>query len=97
MLEKRIPNFVHQENVAQQHKPLGSDYWPAYNSTYPLTTPIRTEKGVRYRIAIIADLDTNSKRSDEEWVSYLKSGNLYYDADNSKVLFFILLTCCPVF
>jgi hypothetical protein len=32
-----------------------------YNNTYPLTRPVITPKGMKYRIAVIADLDTDSK------------------------------------
>ncbi len=54
-----------------------------YNSTYPLSTPTMTERGMRYRIAIIADLDEASKveGKKDQWRSYLKKGYLYYDAD----------------
>ena len=32
-----------------------------YNMTYPLSRPVITPDGMRYKIAIIADLDTDSK------------------------------------
>ncbi|XP_061087326.1 soluble calcium-activated nucleotidase 1-like isoform X2 [Conger conger] len=51
-----------------------------YNSTYPLSPPEHTAGGVRYRIAVIADLDTASRRganaSELTWVSYLRRGHL---------------------
>uniref|UniRef100_A0A8C7X4D2 Calcium activated nucleotidase 1b n=1 Tax=Oryzias sinensis TaxID=183150 RepID=A0A8C7X4D2_9TELE len=48
-----------------------------YNSTYPLSPPERTPHGVRYRIAVIADLDTASRSSkDQTWFSYIKRGYL---------------------
>ncbi|KAI1886459.1 hypothetical protein AGOR_G00195970 [Albula goreensis] len=48
-----------------------------YNHTYPLSPPDYTPRGVRYRIAVIADLDTAS-RGDREgtWFSYLRQGHL---------------------
>ncbi|XP_072319401.1 soluble calcium-activated nucleotidase 1b [Eucyclogobius newberryi] len=50
---------------------------PAYNRTYPLSPPQRTKDGVRYRIGLIADLDTASKSSKEQtWFSYMKRGHL---------------------
>jgi len=87
MLEKRFPGHMAEESVTleQKHR-LPEIKAPAYNATYPFTAPTRTEKGVRYRIAIIADLDTNSKKGEEEWISYLKSGSFYLDMDNNKVL-----------
>ncbi|XP_054742292.1 apyrase [Anastrepha obliqua] len=55
----------------------------AYNAKYPLTPPlIGHANEVIYRIAIIADLDTNSKvvKTDGStmWRSYLKKGYLTY-------------------
>ncbi|XP_031828756.1 soluble calcium-activated nucleotidase 1 isoform X2 [Nomia melanderi] len=37
-----------------------------YNKTYPLTAPLRTSKGITYRIAIVSDLDHDSKVSDRK-------------------------------
>merc|ERR1711970_580847 len=37
------------------------DKKPGYNKTYPLTQPVITPTGMKYRIAVIADLDTDSK------------------------------------
>jgi Apyrase len=52
----------------------------SYNSTYPLTRPIVNPHNHHtiYRIAIIADLDTNSKRNKAKssYSSYLKRGHL---------------------
>ncbi|XP_026885263.2 soluble calcium-activated nucleotidase 1b isoform X1 [Electrophorus electricus] len=48
-----------------------------YNATYPLSPPERTANGIRYRIAVIADLDTGSRsRKDNTWFSYLRRGHL---------------------
>ncbi|XP_029990632.1 soluble calcium-activated nucleotidase 1b isoform X2 [Sphaeramia orbicularis] len=48
-----------------------------YNDTYPLSPPERTEHGIRYRIGVIADLDTASRSSKEQtWFSYMKRGYL---------------------
>ncbi|KAJ3614221.1 hypothetical protein NHX12_017795 [Muraenolepis orangiensis] len=50
---------------------------PPYNHTYPLSPPERTRRGVRYRIAVIADLDTASRSSKEQtWFSYMRKGHL---------------------
>lgn len=53
-----------------------------YNDTYPLTAPQRLLDGLRYQIAIIADLDTDSRSTkDNTWFSYLKKGHLtLYDS-----------------
>lgn len=37
-----------------------------YNKTYPLSAPIKTSKGITYRIAIVSDLDHDSKSSDKK-------------------------------
>ncbi|XP_042340686.1 soluble calcium-activated nucleotidase 1b [Plectropomus leopardus] len=48
-----------------------------YNDTYPLTRPEKTRHGVRYRIGVVADLDTASRSSkDQTWFSYMKKGYL---------------------
>lgn len=48
-----------------------------YNDTYPLSRPQRTERGVRYRIGVIADLDTASRSpKSQTWFSYMKRGYL---------------------
>ncbi|XP_036405233.1 soluble calcium-activated nucleotidase 1-like [Megalops cyprinoides] len=57
-----------------------------YNDTYPLSPPERTPQGVRYRIAVIADLDTAS-RSDKDltWFSYLRRGHLLVSESGDRV------------
>ncbi|XP_068177053.1 soluble calcium-activated nucleotidase 1b [Antennarius striatus] len=46
-----------------------------YNDTYPISPPEKTRHGIRYRIGVIADLDTESRSSkDETWFSYMKRG-----------------------
>ncbi|XP_029290760.1 soluble calcium-activated nucleotidase 1b isoform X1 [Cottoperca gobio] len=48
-----------------------------YNDTYPLSLPEKTKHGIRYRIGVIADLDTASRSSkDQTWFSYMKRGYL---------------------
>lgn len=57
-----------------------------YNDTYPLSPAQRISEGVRYRIGLIADLDTNSKASSEHtWFSYLKKGYLTLSASGDHV------------
>lgn len=48
-----------------------------YNDTYPLSPPVKTKDGVRYRIGVIADLDRASHSfQDQTWFSYMKKGYL---------------------
>lgn len=59
----------------------------AYNSTYPLTPPVSTPQGIRYRISIISDLDKQSKSETESnvWVSYFKKGFLLWNPSTRKI------------
>lgn len=46
-----------------------------YNPIYPLTSPIISNGIINFKIAVIADLDTNSRvNTKDEWKSYLKRG-----------------------
>ncbi|XP_045670541.1 galectin-3-binding protein-like isoform X2 [Ursus americanus] len=57
-----------------------------YNDTYPLSAPQRTPGGTRYRIAVIADLDTESRAQEENtWFSYLRKGYLTLSDSGDKV------------
>ncbi|KAK7939797.1 hypothetical protein WMY93_003123 [Mugilogobius chulae] len=50
-----------------------------YNDTYPLTPPEHTSQGTRYRIGVIADLDTSSLSSKKlTWFSYMRRGHLWF-------------------
>merc|ERR1719402_826192 len=71
---KNKTNFVMHDSY-RDHDHL---HEKMYNSTYPLSKPVRTDGGVRYLIAVISDLDQNSKdpRNKNKWVSYLKFGHL---------------------
>ncbi|KAF4513837.1 UNVERIFIED_CONTAM: hypothetical protein B566_EDAN016670 [Ephemera danica] len=57
-----------------------------YNSTYPLTKPVKSKMGIKYRIGIISDLDTASKKEKEDiWVSYYHRGYLLWNPVTRKV------------
>ncbi|XP_036693866.1 soluble calcium-activated nucleotidase 1 isoform X2 [Balaenoptera musculus] len=65
---------------------LGQTPADRYNDTYPLSAPQRTPGGTRYRIAVIADLDTESRAQEENtWVSYLKKGYLTLSDSGDRV------------
>lgn len=65
---------------------LGQASADRYNDTYPLSAPQRTPGGTRYRIAVIADLDTESRAQEENtWVSYLKKGYLTLSDSGDRV------------
>lgn len=70
-------NKVLHDNLANQH----------VDTTYPLTSPIKTAGGKQYRIAVVTDLDTDSKSNDKmnTWISYLKYGNLTITDNYSRV------------
>lgn len=75
-------NDIHEHS----HRHILQEYLP-YNSTYPLTKPVIYGRKVRYKIAVIADLDTDSKSKEEAdtWISYLKVGYLIIDRTSSQV------------
>lgn len=57
-----------------------------YNDTYPLSPPVKTKLGIRYRIGVIADLDTASLSSkDQTWFSYMKRGYVTVSESADKV------------
>ncbi|KDR08953.1 soluble calcium-activated nucleotidase 1 [Zootermopsis nevadensis] len=58
-----------------------------YNTTYPLTTPKRTSKGIQFRIGMVSDLDKESKSKTEEfmWLSYYKKGYLLWNPLSNSI------------
>lgn len=57
-----------------------------YNDTYPLSPPEQTAEGTRYRIAVIADLDTSSSSEKKlTWFSYMHRGHLSVSESGDKV------------
>lgn len=58
-----------------------------YNNTYPLTRPVRTAAGLTYRIAVVSDLDMDSKSKLEPnvWLSYLQKGYLFWNPTLNSV------------
>jgi len=54
------------------------------NSTYP-GYKVTSRTGTKYRIAVIADLDTDSKIGDDKWASFMLSGDLELSTDHSQV------------
>ncbi|XP_076443199.1 soluble calcium-activated nucleotidase 1-like [Babylonia areolata] len=59
----------------------------SYDRTYPLTQPWSSPAGKVFKIGLVTDLDTNSKKenSDNTWYSYLRTGNLTLANDHSSV------------
>ncbi|XP_069050637.1 soluble calcium-activated nucleotidase 1b isoform X2 [Lepisosteus oculatus] len=57
-----------------------------YNDTYPLSPPERTAQGVRYRLGVIADLDTDSRSAKEQtWFSYMRRGHVLVSESGDSV------------
>lgn len=83
---------LHRSSPAR-HSPPNPHNWQLslqagdrYNDTYPLSPPQRNPEGVRYRIGVIADLDTQSRGSEEHtWFSYLKKGYLVLSDSGDSV------------
>jgi len=59
---------------------------PVYNETYPLSLPVITADGVRFRLAFITDLDEASKLDSkkDKWTSYLLLGSLTLSQDRNS-------------
>uniref|UniRef100_A0A8C3UKN6 Calcium activated nucleotidase 1 n=1 Tax=Catharus ustulatus TaxID=91951 RepID=A0A8C3UKN6_CATUS len=83
---------LHRSSPARHGPPsprawqLGLQAGERYNDTYPLSPAQRNPEGVRYRIAVIADLDTQSRGSQEHtWFSYLKKGYLVLSDSGDRV------------
>lgn len=58
-----------------------------YNYTYPISAPTSSNGVLTYRIALIADLDKESRDSSAQhrWRSYLKKGSISYNAVKNSV------------
>ncbi len=58
-----------------------------YNDTYPLSPPEKTAEGLRFRIGVVADLDTDSKSEKDKnvWLSYMKRGYLTLSNNHKRV------------
>lgn len=67
------------------HQAMSQCRYYKYNRTYPTSTPIKTSKGISYRIAIVSDLDHSSKHLDKKdtWFSIMKIGSLYWNPSSN--------------
>lgn len=72
-----------QSNSSHRWTPLVRPY----NTTYPLSPPVRSGDDIIYKIGIVADLDTNSKSTvkPHTYNSLLKKGYLTYNKASSYV------------
>lgn len=64
------------------------DIYPVlHDFNYPFTSPITNESGVHYKIAVVTDLDTDSKSKTDKntWLSYLLHGTLSISTDQRHV------------
>lgn len=80
------PGFHRRASTSWKSTPMRPSSESLYNDTYPLTPPERSPQGTRYRIGVIADLDTNSQ-SDKKltWFSYMRRGHLLVSQSGDKV------------
>lgn len=80
------PLSIEPSNVAELNTNLLSQL---VNTKYPLTDPIHvSDDSIKYRIAIVSDLDRNSESSMENntWISFFKQGYLTYNPKNNNVI-----------
>ncbi|XP_068192580.1 soluble calcium-activated nucleotidase 1 isoform X2 [Antennarius striatus] len=89
--------FFLQLNLGMRSSSYGSYGWrdshsnthqrdSQYNDTYPLSRPENTPLGIRYRIGVIADLDTNSHSANKKlWYSYMHQGHLLVSQSGDRV------------
>ncbi|OWF50904.1 soluble calcium-activated nucleotidase 1-like [Mizuhopecten yessoensis] len=64
------------------------DIYPvSHEHTYPFTAPVKNESGIHYKIAVVTDLDTDSKSKNDKdtWLSYLLYGTLSISTDQKHV------------
>lgn len=79
------PKLVSSYGLNRPHDKL---VYKSVKSKYPLTQPVSIGNvGIKYRIAIISDLDKASKSQTEKnmWYSYYKKGSLTWYSTNSSV------------
>lgn len=74
-------------NIASiSHNEVPSLKSSRYNYTYPLSVPIVNNGIISFKIAVIADLDTNSRiGTTDEWKSYLKTGIITYNTRKKSI------------
>lgn len=69
------------------HNGVSSLLSSRYNYTYPLSAPIINNGIISFKVAVIADLDTESRvESKDEWKSYLKTGIITYNTRKKSIL-----------
>lgn len=71
----------------QKQKNLPCDNNYIYNKTYPLTLPVKQFESVSYEIAIVSDMDVNSKSPHlkDTWRSFLKKGKLIWEPSSNLI------------
>lgn len=70
------------------NRPHDQFVYKVLKSKYPLSQPISLENfGIKYRIAIISDLDKSSKSQTEKnmWYSFFKKGHLIWYTNNNTI------------
>lgn len=80
--------FYYTKKETTYHVHRWSPMPRTFNYTYPLTPAIKSGGMMSFRIAIVADLDTNSLVENKKnlWKSYLKKGYLSYSPSLKSVV-----------
>lgn len=77
--------FMPSDRDCRHLHPGAGDILP-YNETYPITRPQLINDQYKYRIAVITDLDLNTKLTDVKntWRSFMMKGYLTVNVDQTK-------------
>ncbi|KAJ8871506.1 hypothetical protein PR048_027828 [Dryococelus australis] len=70
-----------------QTSQVSASHRVSYNATYPLTPPVTTKIGVKYKIALVSDMDqlSKSKTEDFAWISYFLKGYIVWNRISNSV------------
>lgn len=82
-----LDNLKNKSTVKLYTQTVTTSSHDNYNTTYPLTPPKRTPKGIQFRIGMISDSDQESKSKTEDftWLSYYRKGYLLWNPISNSI------------
>lgn len=83
----RYESYERDNIFIHSHRRSNCKSLQVYNHSYPLTLPEASRGAIKYRIAVISDLDKDSKSKlyPNQWISYLLKGYLIYYPDDDVI------------